>query len=141
MPSFDFYFNCAIFDQCFHLGNSRFVELNEPFPLRKPLFYEQGIYAFQIEGFKIGIIDYFPKTQQFYRITIPQPILYNNIDVLRVFVPSDIRQRNIIVAFMFINYDFISLYVYFPALCRFILPRSIARYQLSVIYTFHSMPF
>lgn len=72
MPSFDFYFNCAIFDQCFHLGNSRFVELNEPLPLRKPLFYEQGIYAFQIaeydQLFKSGIVSY---VAAFATVTLP----------------------------------------------------------------------
>ena len=72
----------------------------------------------EFEGVKIGIVYYLPKAQQFYRITIPQPVLNNNINMLGIFIPSNIRKRNIITPSAADNRDFISLYVYLPVLHR-----------------------
>jgi hypothetical protein len=76
----------------------------DPLPGCKDETVQPGLNSKPIEfdGIKIRIIKTLPNPQKFYSIPVPQPVLDNIIGPVRIFVPGNIRQADIVLI-VFVN--------------------------------------
>lgn len=66
---------------------------------------QTGLFSKPIEfdGFKIGVVELLPDAEKLYGVAVAQPVLNNVVGPLRIAVPGNVGQRNVVVLFLVID--------------------------------------
>ncbi len=63
---------------------------------------QTGLYSKPIEfdGFRIGVVELLPDAEKLYGVAVAQPVLNDVVGPLRIAVPGNVGQRNVVVLFL-----------------------------------------